>query len=61
MVAGRVLVRDGEVPTADKAAVRAEAQAQAEKVAARGCRSGARGCGIVGRNGGRPAGRKGDL
>jgi 5-methylthioadenosine/S-adenosylhomocysteine deaminase len=35
MVAGRVLVRDGQVLTADEAAVRAEAQAQAEAVARR--------------------------
>jgi 5-methylthioadenosine/S-adenosylhomocysteine deaminase len=35
MVAGRVLVRDGQVLTADEAAVRAEAQAQAEAVAQR--------------------------
>jgi 5-methylthioadenosine/S-adenosylhomocysteine deaminase len=35
MVAGQVLVRDGEVPVADEAAVRAEAQAQAEDVARR--------------------------
>jgi hypothetical protein len=35
MVAGRVLVRDGEVLVADEAAVRAEAQAQAEEVARR--------------------------
>lgn len=35
MVAGRVLMRDGQVLTADEAAVRAEAQAQAEAVAQR--------------------------
>ena len=35
MVAGRVLVRDGLVLTADEAAVRAEAQFQAEAVAQR--------------------------
>ena len=35
MVAGKVLVRDGEVLTADEAAVRAEAQVQAEAVAQR--------------------------
>jgi 5-methylthioadenosine/S-adenosylhomocysteine deaminase len=35
MVAGRVLVRDSRVLTADEAAVRAEAQAQAEAVAQR--------------------------
>jgi len=35
MVAGRVLVRDRRVLTADEAAVRAEAQAQAEAVARR--------------------------
>ena len=33
MVAGRVLVRDGKVLTADEGAVRADAQAQAERVA----------------------------
>ena len=33
LVAGKVLVRDGQVLTADEAAVRAEAQAQAEEVA----------------------------
>jgi 5-methylthioadenosine/S-adenosylhomocysteine deaminase len=35
MVAGNVLVRDGEVLVADEAAVRAEAQMQAEEVARR--------------------------
>ena len=35
MVAGRVLVRDGVVLTADESAVRAEAQIQAEAVAKR--------------------------
>ncbi len=35
MVAGRILMRDGQLITADEAAVRAEAQAQAERVAAR--------------------------
>jgi hypothetical protein len=35
MVAGRVLVRDGEVLVTDEAAVRAEAQVQAEEVARR--------------------------
>jgi 5-methylthioadenosine/S-adenosylhomocysteine deaminase len=35
MVAGRVLVRDGKVLVADEAAVRAEAQVQAEEVARR--------------------------
>jgi 5-methylthioadenosine/S-adenosylhomocysteine deaminase len=35
MVAGQVLVRDGEVLVAYEAAVRAEAQAQAEEVAQR--------------------------
>lgn len=35
MVAGRVLVQDGEVLTADEAAIRAEAQAQAEAIARR--------------------------
>jgi 5-methylthioadenosine/S-adenosylhomocysteine deaminase len=35
MVAGKVLVRDGEVLIADEAAVRAEAQVQAEEVARR--------------------------
>jgi 5-methylthioadenosine/S-adenosylhomocysteine deaminase len=35
MVAGRTLVRDGKVLTADEAAVRAEAQAQAQDVARR--------------------------
>jgi len=35
MVAGKVLVRDGEVLVADEAAVRAEAQVQAEEVARR--------------------------
>jgi 5-methylthioadenosine/S-adenosylhomocysteine deaminase len=35
MVAGQVLVRDGQVLTADEAAVRAEAQAQAEALAQR--------------------------
>ena len=35
MVAGKVLVRDGEVLIADEAAVRAEAQEQAEEVARR--------------------------
>jgi 5-methylthioadenosine/S-adenosylhomocysteine deaminase len=35
MVAGRVLVRDGELRSADEAEVRAEAQAQAEDVARR--------------------------
>jgi 5-methylthioadenosine/S-adenosylhomocysteine deaminase len=35
LVAGRVLVRDGQVLTADEATVRAEAQAQAEAVARR--------------------------
>lgn len=35
MVAGKVLVRDGEVLTADEAAIRAEAQIQAEDVARR--------------------------
>ena len=33
MVAGEVLVRDGEVTTADEGAIRAEAQVQAEQVA----------------------------
>jgi len=33
MVAGKILMRDGEVLTADEEAVRAEAQAQAEAVA----------------------------
>ena len=33
MVAGHVLVRDGEVLVADEKAVRAEAQVQAEEVA----------------------------
>ena len=33
VVAGEVLVRDGEVLTADEAAVRAKAQEQAERVA----------------------------
>ena len=35
MVAGKVLVRDGVVLTADEAAIRAEAQMQAEEVARR--------------------------
>jgi len=35
IVAGRVLVRDGQVLTADETAVRAEAQVQAEAVAQR--------------------------
>ena len=35
MVAGQVLVRDGEVLTADEAAIRAEAQIQAEAAARR--------------------------
>ena len=35
MVAGKVLVRDGEATTADEGAIRAEAQAQAEAVARR--------------------------
>jgi len=35
MVAGKVLVRDGEVLTADEAAIRAEAQVQAEEIARR--------------------------
>jgi 5-methylthioadenosine/S-adenosylhomocysteine deaminase len=35
LVAGRVLVRDGQVQTMDEAAVRAEAQYQAEAVAQR--------------------------
>jgi hypothetical protein len=35
MVAGRVLMCNGQVLTADEAAVRAEAQAQAEAVAGR--------------------------
>jgi 5-methylthioadenosine/S-adenosylhomocysteine deaminase len=35
MVAGKVLVREGKVLVADEAAVRAEAQAQAEEVARR--------------------------
>ena len=35
MVAGRLLMRDGELLTADEGAVRAEAQAQAEAVARR--------------------------
>ena len=35
MVAGKVLVRNGEVLVADEAAVRAEVQAQAEEVARR--------------------------
>jgi 5-methylthioadenosine/S-adenosylhomocysteine deaminase len=35
MVAGRVLVRDAQVLTADEAAIRAEAQAQAEALAQR--------------------------
>ena len=35
MVAGKVLVRDGEVFTTDEAAIRAEAQVQAETVARR--------------------------
>jgi hypothetical protein len=35
MVAGRVLVRDGQVLTADEGAIRAEAQVQAEEVARR--------------------------
>jgi hypothetical protein len=35
MVAGKMLVRDSEVLVADKAAIRAEAQAQAEEVARR--------------------------
>jgi 5-methylthioadenosine/S-adenosylhomocysteine deaminase len=34
-VAGKVLVRDGEVLTADEAAIRADAQMQAEAVARR--------------------------
>lgn len=33
MVAGRALVPDGKVRTADEAATRAEAQAQAEEIA----------------------------
>ena len=32
MVAGKVLVRDGKVLTADEGAIRAEAQMQAEEV-----------------------------
>jgi len=35
MVAGKVLVRDGEVLVADEATVRAEAQVQAEMLAQR--------------------------
>jgi hypothetical protein len=35
MVAGKVLVRDGEVLTADEDAIRGEAQVQAEAVAQR--------------------------
>jgi hypothetical protein len=35
MVAGKLLVRDGEVLTADEDAIRAEAQIQAEAVAGR--------------------------
>ena len=35
MVAGKVLVRDGKVLIADEAAIRAEAQVQAEEVARR--------------------------
>ena len=35
MVAGKTLVRDGEVLVADEAAIRAEAQVQAEEVARR--------------------------
>jgi len=35
IVAGRVLMRDRQVPTADEAAIHAEAQAQAEAVARR--------------------------
>jgi 5-methylthioadenosine/S-adenosylhomocysteine deaminase len=35
MVAGKVIVRDGEVLTADEAAIRAEARIQAEAVAQR--------------------------
>ena len=35
MVAGKVLVQDGEVLVADEAAIRAEAQVQAEEVARR--------------------------
>ena len=35
MVAGKVLVRDGQVLTADEKAIRAEAQIQAEEVARR--------------------------
>jgi hypothetical protein len=35
MVAGKVLVQDGEVLIADEAAVRAEAQVQAEEIARR--------------------------
>jgi 5-methylthioadenosine/S-adenosylhomocysteine deaminase len=35
IVAGRVLIRDGEVMTADEGAIRAEAQMQAEAVARR--------------------------
>ena len=35
MVAGKVLVRDGRVLVADEAAVREEAQVQAEEVARR--------------------------
>ena len=35
IVAGKVLVRDGEVLTADEDAIRAEAQIQAESVARR--------------------------
>jgi len=35
MVAGRILMRDRQVLTADETAVRAEAQAQAEAVAQR--------------------------
>jgi hypothetical protein len=35
IVAGKVLVRDGVVLTADQAAIRAEAQAQAESLAQR--------------------------
>ena len=33
LVAGKVLVRDGEVLTADEAVIRADAQAEAEQIA----------------------------
>jgi hypothetical protein len=61
MVAGKVLVRDGEVLVADEKAVRAEAQAQAEEVAQRGWNprrgrgSGAQRDGAAGCDGGRAA------